>query len=219
MIMEMGFEMYQRIVEEAVRELKEEEFEDLVETKKSELQKSVAGGMVPAGESIIETDIEALIPDIYIESDAERLDIYRRLYKTMSFEEIVALRTELKDRFGEYPKEVENLFHMIEIKILSSKIGFARIELINAQITFTLPPPENTSFFESPDTEISPFQFIMNFAADNKLYRLHLKQEGKALKLLGVLDKHSDDQNRIQSTIQLLQKLSPRVAGTTGSAS
>ncbi len=219
MIMEMGFEMYQRIVEEAVRELKEEEFKDLVESKKSELQKGGAGGMVPAGESIIETDIEALIPDVYIESDAERLDIYRRLYKTNSFEEIDALRTELKDRFGEYPKEVDNLFQMIEMKILSSKIGFARIELSNAQVLFTLPPPENTSFFESPDSESSPFQSIMNFAADNKLYRLHLKQEGKTLKLLGVLDKHGDDQTRIQATIQLLQKLSPRVDGTTGSAS
>jgi transcription-repair coupling factor (superfamily II helicase) len=219
MIMEMGFEMYQRIVEEAVRELKEEEFKDLVESKKNELQKGGAGGLGSAGESIIETDIEALIPDIYIESDAERLDIYRRLYKTNSFEEIDGLRRELEDRFGEYPKEVENLFHMIEIKILSSKIGFARIELSNAQITFTLPPPNNTAFFESTEPEISPFQSIMNFAADNKLYRLHLKQEGKALKLLGVLDKHGDDQTRIHATIQLLQKFNPKVTDTTESVS
>ena len=80
-ILEMGFEMYQRVVEEAVAELKEEEFNELAEKK-------VENGKKIKGETVIETDVEALIPDIYIEHDAERLDIYRRLYRCESLEDI-----------------------------------------------------------------------------------------------------------------------------------
>ncbi len=207
MIMQMGFEMYQRIVEEAVRELKEEEFKELIESKKGDGQKGSVAGREQIAETIIETDIEALIPDIYIESDAERLDIYRRLYRATTLEEVNSLRAELKDRFGEYPMEVENLFLMVEMKIISSVIGFVRIELNNTEISLTLPSSENAGFFETPEGGISMFQSIMDFATDNKLYRLHLKQEGKTLKLLGIIEKHSDDQSRIQSVLVLLRKL------------
>jgi transcription-repair coupling factor (superfamily II helicase) len=207
MIMEMGFELYQRIVEEAVRELKEEEFKELTENKKGDGQKDSIAGREPIAETIIETDIEALIPDIYVESDAERLDIYRRLYRATTLQDIDTLRAELKDRFGEYPAEVENLFLMLEMKIVSSTIGFVRVELNNTEIGLTLPPSDNTVFFETPERGVSPFQSIMNFATDNKMYRLHLKQEGKTLKLLGIVEKNSDEQSRIQSVLVLLRKL------------
>jgi transcription-repair coupling factor (superfamily II helicase) len=212
MIMEMGFEMYQRIVEEAVQELKEEEFKELVATKERQAGAGKNNGTGSAVETVIETDIEALIPDIYVESDAERLDIYRRLYKTTTFDEVRALRGEMKDRFGEYPTEVENLFLMIELKISASPLGITRLELDNTQIAMTFPPPEDVSFFGSPDEKISKFQAVMNFATEFKIYHLHLKQEGKTLKLLGAIDKHGEDQSRLQSAMVLLQKINALVA-------
>ena len=87
-ILEMGFEMYQRVVEEAVAELKEEEFNELVEEEKNGNEKKIKV------ETVIETDIEALIPDIYIEHDTERLDVYRHLYRCESLEEINMMRAE-----------------------------------------------------------------------------------------------------------------------------
>ena len=212
MIMEMGFEMYQRIVEDAVRELKEEEFKELVERKRGDAQAGKNEGSVSAVETVIETDIEALIPDIYIESDAERLDIYRRLYRTTTFEEINALRGELKDRFGDYPMEVENLFLMIELKITASPLAIVRLELNNTQVSMTFPSQDDTSFFGTVDAKTSRFQAIMNFAAEFKPYRLHLKQEGKTLKLLGVIEKQSDEQSRLHSLLALLQKIGAFVA-------
>jgi transcription-repair coupling factor (superfamily II helicase) len=206
MIMEMGFEMYQRIVEEALQELKEEEFRELVAAKES-APGARAGGLKLGTESIIETDIEALIPDIYVESDGERLDIYRRLYKASSFEQVNELRQELKDRFGQYPMEVENLFLMVELKILASGLGLSRLELNNREVVMALPPPETASFYEAMDGKISPFQAIMNFANAMKNYRLHLKQGGKTLKLIGLIDKFSDDQIRLQSAMDLVRKL------------
>ena len=207
MIMEMGFEMYQRIVEEAVRELKEEEFKELVEGGKEAGKKETKTHGLTTADTVVETDIEALIPEVYVESDAERLDIYRRLYKMNSAEEIVGMRTELQDRFGEYPVEVESLFLMVELKIDASKLGVTRIELNGRQIILTLPPPEVTAFYESVDGSASPFQLIMNFAAEFKSHRLQLKQEGKILRLVGLLDKYSDDQARLHSARSLLQKL------------
>ena len=205
-IMEMGFEMYQRIVGEAVQELKEEEFKELVTAKESAARAGI-GGMPPGTESIIESDVEALIPDVYIESDGERLDIYRRLYKATTFDEVNALRGELKDRFGEYPMEVENLFLAVELKIVASQLGLSRLELNNRELVMTLPPPEATSFYEATDGSISPFQSIMNFAGEKKNYRLRLKQEGKTLKLLGLVEQCDDDQARLRSAMDLVRKL------------
>ncbi len=207
MIMEMGFEMYQRIVEEAVQELKEEEFKELVESKKGTVGDEKKIGVGSVAEAVIETDIEALIPDIYIESDGERLDIYRRLYKAISYEEVGELRGELKDRFGEYPMEVENLFLMVELKISASQLALSRLELNNREIVMTMPPAETASFYESTDGRVSPFQSIMNFAGAMKNYRLRLKQEGKLLKLVGLIDKFNDDQTRLQSATNLVRKL------------
>jgi transcription-repair coupling factor (superfamily II helicase) len=211
-IMEMGFEMYQRIVEEAVHELKEEEFKELVESKKVSTAGEKKPGVVAVAETVIETDIEALIPDIYVESDGERLDIYRRLYKTTSNDEVGELRGELKDRFGEYPMEVENLFLMVELKIVVSQLALSRLELNNREIVMTLPPPETGSFYESTDGRISPFQSIMNFAGAMKDYRLRLKQEGKTLKLVGLIERFNDDQTRLQSAIDLVRKLTSTVS-------
>ncbi len=206
MIMEMGFEMYQRIVEEAVQELKEEEFRELV-TEKAAATGAGTGAVRPGTESVVESDIEAFIPDVYIESDGERLDIYRRLYKAFSPDEVNELRSELKDRFGEYPMEVENLFLVVELKIIASQIPFARLELNNREISMTLPPPEMASFYEPADGRISPFQAIMNFAGEMKGYRLRLKQEGKVLKLVGLIDKFDDDQVRLRSATDLVRRL------------
>ena len=71
----------------------------------------------------------------------------------------------------------------------------------------TLPPQETASFYESTAGGISPFQAIMNFAGDMKQYRLRLKQEGKVLKLAGLVEKFDDDQVRLQSAIDLVQRL------------
>ncbi len=113
-IEEMGFELYQRIVEEAVAELKENEF-GIQQGEERAPQKL---------ETTVDVDMESIIPDLYIESDTERLDVYRRLYRAADAQELRSMRTELRDRFGEYPEEVENLLQAVELKIAAHSIGF-----------------------------------------------------------------------------------------------
>lgn len=198
-IMQMGFEAYQRIVEEAVNELKEQEFAQLFEGEKI--------GKKRQTETIIETDIEALIPDFYIESDSERLDIYRRLYKLESFEEIQAMREELQDRFGEYPEEVEHLFRMVEVKTLAAKLRFTKVELTGDSLTLSFPPNEEKEFYEGADGTVSSFQTIMNRVTELKQYQARLKQEGQQLKLVARVERKGESLVRLAAVRAFLEKL------------
>ena len=203
-ILEMGFEMYQRVVEEAVAELKEEEFGELAEGEKEE-------GKRKKSETAIETDIEALIPDIYIEHDTERLDIYRRLYRCVSHEEVHVMRGELQDRFGEYPEEVEHLFRLVELKITAARIGFIKVELSGELLLLHFPPPEGKEFYEGDE---APFQKIMGRVHELKQFQPHLKQDGKQLKLLAKIPFSEESKLRLNAIYRFLEGLnSPLLLG------
>jgi transcription-repair coupling factor (superfamily II helicase) len=203
-ILEMGFEMYQRVVEEAVAELKEEEFGELAEGEKEE-------GKRKKTETVIETDIEALIPDIYIEHDAERLDIYRRLYRCVSHEEVHAMRGELQDRFGEYPEEVEHLFRLVELKITTARIGFTKVELNGELLSLHLPPPEEKGFYEGDE---APFQKIMGRIHEMQQFQPRLKQDGKQLKLIAKIPLSEESNLRMNAINRFLEGItSPLLVG------
>jgi len=196
-ILEMGFEMYQRVVEEAVAELKDEEFKELVETEKGVGKRKTV-------ETIIETDIESLIPDIYIEHDSERLDVYRRLYRCASHEEIHTMRVELRDRFGEYPEEVEHLFRLVELKITAARIGFIKVELSGEQLLLYFPSSEESVFYEGDDAR---FQKIMKHIHELKQFQPRLKQDGRQLKLAARIKYDGEPKNRLAEINVFLQML------------
>jgi len=194
-IEEMGYEMYQKILEEAVAELKEQEFGIQMEAKwKKE-------------ETTVEADIEAYIPEFYVESDSERLDIYRRTYSAMSTEEIQDLRKELEDRFGEFPPEVEHLFQLVELKYQASMIGFTKVELMKNRLILTLPLQENEQFYQPRNGEDAPFQRIMSKASTMKEYRPGLKQEGKLLMLETPVSGSDQPMSMIRASKEFLEKL------------
>lgn len=172
-ILDMGFEMYERIVEEAVRELKEEEFSGLV------LQQGAEGET----ETIIETDLEALIPEVYVSSDSERLDIYRRLYQLRNAADVDEIAKELKDRFGEYPPEVENLLKTVRVKLTGQAFGFPKILVSNNTCTIWMPPEQKSDFYESGNGSPSKFQVFTEAVLRLKDHRPRFRQEGNQLKL------------------------------------
>ncbi len=175
-IMEMGFEMYERVLREAVDELKQEEFKDVFETQPRTAH--IAGST--SVESAVESDIEAFIPDIYIASASERLDVYRRIYRTMDEKELQSIRDELRDRFGEYPEEIENLFGLVELRRAASKSGFPRISLREGLLTVTLPDETHEWFYGKDGENSSPFQHIVGIIQKDAK-NIRLKQEGKTL--------------------------------------
>lgn len=174
-ILEMGFETYQRIVEEAVRELKEQEFAQLL-TAEPPLER-------PLIETLLETDIEAYIPELYVESDAERLDLYRRLYHIKALEELESFRAELRDRFGQYPLEVEHLLASIALRISAMHFALAKVSLHGRAVVLSFPPSSERWFYEGSPGQAAPFQSVMARLPELQRLKPALKQQERALEL------------------------------------
>ena len=115
-MVEMGFEMYQKILDEAIRELKRTSFRDLFREEIARQEQEVA-------DCTIDTDLEILIPDEYVESITERLSLYTRLDNCETEEELNVFYKEMEDRFGPVPEEVHDLFDTVRIRRTGGGIG------------------------------------------------------------------------------------------------
>ena len=139
-IAEIGFEMYQKILDEAVRELKRSEFRDLF---KEEIQKQDDF----VSDCSIDTDLEILIPDDYVESITERLSLYTRLDNCDTEEQLQDFHHELTDRFGPVPPQVEDLFTTVRVRKLAVELGFEKLFLKNEVLKcFFVGNPESPYF-------------------------------------------------------------------------
>ncbi|MBK8983629.1 MAG: transcription-repair coupling factor [Ignavibacteria bacterium] len=149
-VQDMGFDMYISTIEEAVLELKENEFKDLFKNEASlkKINESIEKKLEDK-QTVIESDINALIPKDYIANDTERLNIYRRLYEINDHEELNKISIELKDRFGEYLDDVENLIRIIDLKITATKLGLEKIEIRDKKLFIHFPEDKEHPVFES----------------------------------------------------------------------
>lgn len=172
-ILEMGFDLYQKIVEEAVGELKEEEFSDLV----------VSRGRERTVEAAVEADVEALIPEVYVSSDSERLDLYRRLYQIDDPAGVEEMGKEMEDRFGEFDVEVDHLLQTIRVKLACEELGFPRLQLARRVCTIWMPPGDAT-FYEERDGAPSRFQALTQSVLQWKDHHPRFRQDGNQLKLV-----------------------------------
>lgn len=144
-INEMGFDTYQKIMQEALEELQnDEEFEDLFDNEedRKKLFKSTK-------EVNIDTDLELMLPDSYVQSIEERLSLYQKLSEIESKEELQKLELELIDRFGALPSEAINLLKSVELKWIAAEIGFDKIVVKNGVFLGYFPPNPQDKFYQS----------------------------------------------------------------------
>ncbi len=141
-ISDIGYDTYQKILEEAVIELKENEYKDLF---KEELEKDKEY----VRDVEIDADIEMLLPDDYVSNIQERLSLYTELDGLKTEEEIINFRKKLKDRFGPIPEEAEELFHGIRLRWVCKKLGFERLSLKNNVLRGFFISNAQSSFFET----------------------------------------------------------------------
>lgn len=167
-IMEMGFETYQKVLSEAMEELG-------VETGTTT---GIAAGKGITTDCTIDTDQLAHIPNDYIGITAEKLRIYRQLDALESDRAIDRLASELKDRFGDFPMEVTNLFNVVKIRNLGSTLGFEKIIIKNGiMICFFISNPM------SPYFKSSRFESILE-RIDSNSGVFNLKQVENKLKII-----------------------------------
>jgi transcription-repair coupling factor (superfamily II helicase) len=163
---EIGFEMYQKILDEAIRDLKRNQFKELFKEEIAKQDDFVQ-------DCTIDTDLEILIPDDYVESITERLSLYTRLDNCETEKELEEMRTELIDRFGPIPAEVNDLFITVRCRKLAVSLGFERLILKNNSLRCYFINKPDSPYFES-----ETFQNILSFI-QTETNKARLKQAGK----------------------------------------
>jgi len=170
-IEEVGFELYQKIVDEAVEELKREEFHDLFHET---LTRSSGNVELPVNEGItIEIDGDALIPKGYIADDAERYAMYLRMYTSATLDELRDVMSEMRDRFGPTPVETERLSRGVRLRLAAMRTGGIRLSLRGGEMRLELPSERDTEYYERW------FQPLMEAISTNR--RARLETSGKML--------------------------------------
>ena len=142
-INDIGFETYQKILKEAVEELKSKDFKDLFDDD-LEIKNNVSNVQ-------IDTDLEILFPDSYINNIKERLKLYKHLSELNNDNELQEFKNNLKDRFGKIPFQTIDLLKTVELKWLASKIGFEKIILKNNKMICQFISDKENSYYSSGD--------------------------------------------------------------------
>ncbi len=153
-ISDIGFETYQKILEEAIQELKENEFKDLFKDDKS------VKNRVYVRDVQIETDIEMLIPDNYVNNIQERLKLYTELDSIGDEETLEKFRAKMLDRFGKIPKELKTLFDALRLRWVCKTLGFERVILKGRKMRCYFVSNPQSTFYET-----KLFQNILSFVA------------------------------------------------------
>ena len=161
-IADLGYETYQKILSEAVSELKNEEFADLY-AEEIKQQKQLSGEFF-VSECTIECDLHAYLPETYVPGASERMMLYRELDSLSNDEQITNFRKRLLDRFGELPKEAEELLRIVPLRNLARRAGADRLVLHNRQMTLYFVQNTDSPFYRS-----AAFTRIIEFAAASPL--------------------------------------------------
>jgi transcription-repair coupling factor (superfamily II helicase) len=169
-IMEMGFEMYQKIVDQAVSELKAEEFNNLFQLPGSTFKPSLR---FDNEDVAIELDEDALLPASWIPADTDRYDAYKRLYNAHDASEVDVVFSELRDRFGAVPRDAEALRFAVLLRIAALPTGLVRVRLNEERLLLELPPESDTTYYEHAFPALLPvITGMKNARFDQKKKRL-----------------------------------------------
>jgi len=146
-IADLGYETYQKILSQAVGELKIEEFSDLYA---EEIEKQSQTGDVFVDDCNVECDLHAFLPEVYVPGAGERMMLYRELDSLSSDEQIEAFRARLVDRFGPLPPEAEDLLRIPPLRRLGRRAGAERLVLKQGRMTLFFPSRKDSPFYASP---------------------------------------------------------------------
>ncbi len=140
-ISDIGYEMYQKILDEAISELKEIEFTDLYNNDRKEDDFT--------GDCQLETDMEIRIPDDYVTNITERLSLYKELDNTTEETDIEAFSNMLSDRFGPLPEQTNSLINAVRLRWIAKKIGFVKLYLKYNRMTGYFTGTKDSAYFQT----------------------------------------------------------------------
>ncbi|MEN6295657.1 MAG: transcription-repair coupling factor [Chloroherpetonaceae bacterium] len=177
-ISDLGYELYSRVLDEAVQELKEEEFSELFAEQNHSQKKLLKNDNIE-----IDYDQNAFFPNDYVPSETERYAFYKRLYQAKTPQEINDLENEAIDRFGKLPIEAKNLFFIIRMRVLALETGFLKLQIKSNTLTIELPENKSEYYQEIFPTLIDyvsmfdDIQFVQNKNKLNLVSKFQDNQE------------------------------------------
>ncbi len=198
-IADLGFETYQKILTEAVNELKNEEFAELYH-ELGEGEKLEGDDFVE--ETLIESDLELLFPVIYIPNDSERITLYRELDNMEKESDILAFKERLEDRFGKIPKEGLELIRVVRLKRIAKSLGMEKVILKNGNMSIQL-----ISNPESPYYQSQAFDKLLLFVQNHpKRCQLNEKNNKRFIQIKNV--------DTVETACSILEDISGNIKNT-----
>ena len=157
---DLGYETYQKILSQAVTELKNDEFNELYEDEIKQGENVSGDDFVD--DCSIESDLEMYLPDPYVPSSSERMLLYRELENIKSDEDLERYRLRLKDRFGEIPQEGEELLQIVPLRRLGRQLGCEKIMLKQGQMMMYFVSNPMSAYYQS-----KAFDRVLNYVGAN----------------------------------------------------
>ncbi len=192
-INEIGFETYQKIMNEAIEELKENEFKELYETDTDVETKEYVKDLQ------IDTDFELLFPDEYINNVSERLTLYNELGNCKTEKELITYENKLIDRFGPLPKEAKALLNSIRIKWIATKVGIEKIVMKQGKLIGYFIADQQSDYYSS-----KRFTNVLRFVQQHgNLCKMKEKETKNGLRLLLTFE----NVKSINKALELMQML------------
>ena len=191
-INEIGFDTYQKILNEAIEELKENEFKDLYQDdgKPKEYVKDIT----------IDSDFELLFPDDYVNNITERLNLYTQLNNIKTEEELTTFESELIDRFGELPIQVVDLLNSVRLKWVASKLGLEKVVMKHGKLVGYFIKDQQSAFYQSIG-----FTKVLQFIQSNpKACKMKEKQTRQGLRLLLTFENIKNVEQALSALNQIL---------------
>lgn len=167
---DLGYETYQKILNQAVTELRNDEFNELYS------EEIEAGNDITGDEFVedcaVESDLEMYLPDLYVPNSSERMLLYRELDNIQSDKDLDAFRSRLKDRFGSVPHEGEELMQVVPLRRIGRRLGCEKIILKQGQMRMQFVSNPDCAYYKS-----KMFDRVLNYIANNPR-RCNLKEIG-----------------------------------------
>lgn len=196
---DLGFETYQKILDEALIELKEndlqEEMQSVGQAEGGKPDAAVFDNVQFVADCHVDTDLELLIPDSYVENISERINLYRRIDSLQDEAAISAFVSELTDRFGPVPQSILELLQVVRLRWIAIGFGMEKILLKNSKMTIYFVADKQSVFYQSPQF----FTILHNV----QRYRNTCQMQEKNDKLSLVFD----SVRTVEKALGLLQKL------------
>ncbi len=191
-INDIGFDTYQKILNEAIEELKENEFKEIYKDSSDQPKEFVK-------DMQIDTDFELLFPDDYISIITERLNLYKELSNLKTEEELATYEQHLVDRFGELPIQAKELVKSVQVKWLAKNIGFERLILKKSKMIGYFIADQQSAYYQT-ETFTRVLQFVQQNMA---ICQMKEKETKLGLRLLLTFDNITS----IEKALEVLSKV------------